>query len=185
MKPGQSVLVIGSGIAGLLNIHLARATGASKILAVDLIPSRLEAAKKFGADEAVKSSEDIGALLREMNKGRLADLVFVCTGAIDAILQAMDLVERGGVVLLFAPTDPDLKVSISVNDIFFRNDITLTTSYGASPYDSMIALKLIQDRVINVRDMITHRLPLQETGRGFQIVQKATDSLKVIIEPQR
>jgi L-iditol 2-dehydrogenase len=185
LQPGQSVLVFGGGIAGMLNISLARASGAGKILAVEPVPYRLKAAKKFGADEAIKPSDDVGICLRQMNEGRLADLVLVCTGAEKAISQAFECVERGGTVLFFAPTSPESQVSFSVNDLFFRNDITLTTSYGASPYDSWLALQLIKNSTIKVKEMITHRLSLEETALGFQIVLKAQDSLKVIIEPQR
>lgn len=185
LSPGQSVLVFGSGIAGLLNIHLARASGAARILAVDPVPYRLKEAKKFGADEAIKPSEDAGACLRQMNEGRLADLVLVCTGAEEAILQAFKTVERGGTVVLFAPTEEKTRVHFSVNELFFRNDITITTSYGAAPYDSWLALQLIQSSTIKVKEMISHRLSLEETALGFQIMAKAQDSLKVIIEPQR
>jgi len=185
LKPGQGVLVFGSGIAGLLNIHLARASGAGRILAVDPVSYRLKEAKKFGADEAIKPSEDAAACIREMNGGRLADLILICTGAREAIQEAFEAVERGGTVLLFAPTDTDTKIHFSVNELFFRNDITITTSYGASPYDSWLALQLIQSATIKVKEMISHRLSLEETALGFQIVAKAQDSLKVIIEPQR
>jgi L-iditol 2-dehydrogenase len=185
LKPGQSVLVFGSGIAGLLNIHLARASGAGRILAVDPVPYRLKEAKKFGADEAIKPSEDVGACLRQLNEGRLADLVLVCTGAEQAIQEAFKEVERGGTVLLFAPTDAETRVHFSVNELFFRNDVTITTSYGASPYDSWLALQLILSSTIKAKEMISHRLSLEETALGFQIVAEAKDSLKVIIEPER
>jgi len=72
-----------------------------------------------------------------------------------------------------------------VNDLFWRNEITLTSSYGGSPGDYASALELIQAGKIRVREMITHRLELAETGLGFQLVARAQDSLKVIIEPQR
>lgn len=185
LKHGQSILVIGSGIAGLLNILLARASGAGRIMAVDIVPFRLQAAKRFGANEALEPSEEIGKCFRRMNGDRLADLVLVCTGVKEAFIQALESVERGGTVLFFAPTDPDVKIPLSINDLFFRNDVTLTTSYGASPYDSWLALELIRSSSINVRDMITHRLPLEATGKGFQMVAKAKDSIKVIIEPQK
>ncbi len=185
LGPGQSVMVIGSGIAGLLNIHLARASGAGRILAVDPVAYRLKEAKKFGADEAIKPSEDAGACFRQMNEGRLADLVMVCTGAEDAILQAFEVVERGGTVVLFAPTEEKTQIHFSVNELFFRNDVTITTSYGAAPYDSWMALQLIQSSTIKVNEMISHRLSLEETALGFQITAKAQDSLKVIIEPQK
>ncbi len=185
LKPGQSVLVIGTGIAGLLNVALARASGAGKIMAVDFVPYRLQAAKSFGADEVFDPSDDIPDCFRQMNEGRLADVVLVCAGAKEAQTQALDSVERGGTVLFFAPTDPNVTVPVSINDLFFRNDITLTTSYGASPYDSWLALELIRTGTVNVKDMITHRLPLGKTAEGFQIVAEAQDSMKVIIEPQK
>lgn len=183
--PGQCVLVLGSGMAGLLNVHLARASGAGTILAVDIVPYRLNLAKKFGADEAIKLSNNIEQHLRRLNNGRLADIIFVCTGAEEAQHQALENVERGGTVLFFAPTAIGVKVPVSINDLFFQNDITLTTSYGASPYDSWMALELIRSSRINAKDMITHRLPLEKTAEGFRIVAEAKESMKVIIEPQK
>ena len=153
-------------------------------MALDPVPYRVEAAKKFGADEAVPPSEKASQVLRGMNEGRLADRIFVCTGSEIANLHALEYVERGGVVLFFAPTDPGVHIPLSINDVFFRNDITLTTSYGASPYDSRVALQLIRCQIVNVKEMITHRLPLEETERGFRLVAEARDSLKVIIKPQ-
>ena len=94
-------------------------------------------------------------------------------------------VERGGTVLFLAPTEPGLSVAISVNDLFWRNEITVTSYYGGSPADYAAALELIRTGKIRVREMITHRLGLAETGLGFQLVALARDSLKVIIEPQR
>jgi L-iditol 2-dehydrogenase len=185
LEPGQSVLVIGSGIAGLLHIELARALGAGRVVATDIVYYRLEAARRFGADAAIHAGEDVPARLRQLNDGRLADLVIVCTGAMSAIAQALESVERGGTVLLFAPTGPGVTIPISVNDLFFRNDITLTTSYAGSPADYMVALELIRSRSVRVREMISHRLSLAEAGLGFQLVADARDSLKVIIEPQR
>lgn len=185
MRPGQCVLVIGSGMGGLLSLHLARISGASRILTVDIVPFRLESAKRFGADEAITPSEDISACLRQLNNGRLADLVIVCTGAEEAQIQALESVERGGTVLFFASTDPEVRVPISINELFFRNDITLTTSYGSSPFDSWQALEMIRSSLVKVKDMITDRLPLDQTARGFQLVAQAQDSMKVIIEPQK
>jgi L-iditol 2-dehydrogenase len=179
------VLVIGIGVAGLLMIHAARELGAGRILAVDPVAFRLDMAKRFGADEAILPEEDSNAMLRRLTGGRLADHVIVCTGAEKAQNRALESAERGGVVLFFALPDPEVKLSFSVTEVFGRNDRTLTTSYGASPYDSWAALELMQSPSLRVKDMITHRLPLSETARGFLLVDQAQDSMKVIIEPQR
>ena len=183
--PGDTVMVMGSGIAGLLHIQLACAMGAGHVFATDVSKTRLAAAKKFGADIVIDAAEDVLSELRKANDGRLADKVLVCTGATSANLQALELVERGGAVLFFAPTDPGVTIPVSINDLFFRNDITLTTSYAGSPADHVTALELIRAHRVRVGEMITHRLSLEETSKGFQLVAKAQDSIKVIIEPHR
>ena len=119
------------------------------------------------------------------DSGRLADVVIVCTGATTAIAQALQTVERGGSILFFAPTGPNVTIPLSINEVFWRNDVTLTTSYAGSPADYQTALELIQAGTVPVRSMITHRLSLSETGLGFQLVAGAQNSVKVIIEPQR
>jgi L-iditol 2-dehydrogenase len=185
LQPGQTVLVIGSGISGLLHIKLARALGAGHIVATDINRYRLEAAEWFGADIAINADEYVPDDLRDVNNGLLADLVIVCTGALPAVNQALSSVERGGLVLFFAPTAPGVTIPISINNLFWRNDVTLTTSYAGSPADYAAALRLIRARRVPVHEMITHRLSLEETGLGFQLVADARESLKVIIEPQR
>ena len=185
IQSGHSVLIIGSGIAGLLHVQLARALGAGCVVATDIIDYRLEAAQQFGADAVIHAKEDLPSRLRQVNQGRLADLVIVCTGATSAIAQALQSVERGGTVLFFAPTNPGVTIPISINDLFWRNDITLTTSYACSPADYTAALELIRARRVHIGEMITHRLGLAEAGLGFQLVADAQNSIKVIIEPQR
>ncbi len=185
LQPGGTVLVMGSGIAGLLHIALACAMGAGRVIATDISDDRLEAAKRFGAHGVIHANKDVLSELRRANDGWLADKVVVCTGAKSANAQALELVERGGTVMFFAPTDPGVTIPVSINDLFFRNDITLTTSYAGSPADHVEALKLIRDRRVPVSEMITHRLSLAETSKGFQLVAEAGDSIKVIIQPQR
>ncbi len=185
LQPGQSVLVLGSGLAGLLHVNLARALGAGKIVATDMVDYRLAAARRLGADAAFSAREDVPARLREANEGRLAELVIVSTGAPPALAQALESVERGGTVLFFAPTEPGVTLPVSINDVFFRNDATLTTTYAASPADLAAAMALIGARRVQVSDMVTHRLGLAEAALGFRLTAEAQDSLKVIVEPQR
>ena len=185
IRPGQSVLVIGSGIAGLLHVLLARALGASHIVATDIDEYRLEAARRFGANIALQAREYRPERFRKVNSGRLADLVIVCTGVISAINQGLESVERGGTILLFAPTDPGVTIPVSINDFFFRNDRTIATTYAGSPADHQTALDLIAAGTVRVDPMITQRLGLAETQEGFRLVAEATESIKVIIEPQR
>jgi len=184
LQPGQTVLVLGSGISGLLHIALACALGAGRIVATDINEYRLNAAQRLGAEVVIHAQEDVPARLRQANEGRLADLVIVCTGAFPAFIQALQSVDRGGTVLFFAPTEPGVDLPVPVND-FWRNSITLMPSYGNSPLDAVVAIELIRARRVPVREMITHRLSLAETGLGFQLVAEAGESIKVIIEPYR
>ncbi len=183
--PGQTVLVLGSGLAGLLHIQLARSLGAGRIVATDLSSFRLEAARQLGADFVFPADHFIPSLLQEVNGGFLADRVLVCTGARQAQLQALGSVERGGTVLFFAPTDQGVTIPLSINDLFFRNDITLTTSYAGSPADHWRASQLIQAGILDLDRLITHRYPLAQTQEGFRLVVEGDTSLKVIIEPQK
>ncbi len=183
LHTGQTVLVIGSGISGLLHIKLAKALGSDHIIATDVSSYRLEAAKRFGADATFYADEYSPDNLREINNNYLPDRVIVCTGALSAVQQALASVERGGTILFFAPTDPGSTIPLSVSDLFWRTDITLTTSYAGSPTDYLEALELIHSHRVIVSDMITHRLSLEGTEQGFQMVAGGRDSLKVIIEP--
>ena len=184
-EPGQSVLVLGSGLAGLLHINLARALGAGRIVATDMVDFRLDAARRLGADAAFSATEDVPNRLREVNDGRLADLVIVSTGALPALNQALESVERGGTVLFFAPTAPGVSVSVPVNEVFFRNNATLTTTYAGAPADLTTAMEMIAAGRVQVGQMISHRLGLDQAGLGFQLTAQAADSLKVILEPQK
>ena len=184
LRPGQSVLVIGSGISGLLHIQLARALGAGRIFAVDITDYRLKMAKQCGADVAIHAKEDVPALLRKNNHGRLADLVVVCTGATSAIQQAFASVDRGGTILFFAPTEPNVTTPMNLWDLW-RNCNSIIMSYAGPPDDMATSLELIRTGRVNVRDLITHRLGLAETALGFKLVSEAKESIKVIIEPHR
>ncbi|MGH8598489.1 MAG: zinc-binding dehydrogenase, partial [Gammaproteobacteria bacterium] len=182
LHAGQTVLVIGSGISGLLHIQLARSCGAERIIATDISAYRLNAAKRFGADETIHGADDVPAKLKDLNGGRMADLVIVCTAAMPAIQQAVKSVDRGGTLLFFAPTAAGVDVGIPLFD-FWRDEINVVTSYAGSGDDLKEALELVRDRKVRVADMVTHRLPLAQTGVGFQLTASGQDSIKVIIDP--
>lgn len=185
MKRGDTVLVAGSGIAGLFFIQLAKHMGAGKIFATDISEYRLDMAAKLGADVIINANDDVPSRVKELNNRYLADVVVLCTGATPAVRQALDSVDRSGTVLFFAATGPGVEIPFSVNDTFWRNDVTLTTSYAASPGDYREALELVDKGVINTELMATHVLPMDDVARGFQLVADAGESVKVIIEPQK
>ncbi|MDP2921416.1 MAG: zinc-dependent dehydrogenase [Candidatus Omnitrophota bacterium] len=184
-KKGQSLLVIGSGISGLLHIQLAKSRAFGKIIATDINDYRLKMANKFGADLVIDAREDVASKVKEFNEGRGADLVILSTGAKPAIEQALKSVGRGGVILFFASTEEGLTFPLSVNEFFWKNEVTLTSSYAGNPKEHLDALELIRSKKVNVKEMITHRLGLGEIQKGFKLVAEAKESIKVIIEPQK
>ncbi|MBW2989280.1 alcohol dehydrogenase catalytic domain-containing protein [Candidatus Woesearchaeota archaeon] len=175
IKEGHTVLVLGSGVSGLMNIQLAKLKGA-KVIATDINGYRLKKAIEFGADEAIDVS-------KSGSDGKLnikAERIIICTGAMKAVGQAFSCIDKKGTILFFAIPSEDFKVP-SVD--LWRNELTLTSSYGAAPQDLKDSLGLIKEKKIDVKSMITNRLPLDRIQDGFNIASQAKDSLKVVIEP--
>lgn len=180
IEKGQSVLIIGCGMSGLLNVKLAGNKGC-KIIVADVNKAKLEIARQMGADITINATDNIADRLIEKN-GKKADVVLLCTSADSAVEQAWRCVDKGGVIVFFAVPGPGKKVVIPIND-FWMKEITILTSYYCGPPDIIEAIKLIEWRHIVVDDLITHRLPLREIIKGFRLVTDSNHSIKVIIKP--
>lgn len=183
VKADDTVLIIGGGISGILHVQLAKFRGVENIIVSDINPHRLELAKKFGAHHTINAKDDVPAKLKEV-VGHLADQVIVATGAVPAAMTAMESVENGGTILFFAVPDPSVKLQVPINQ-FWRKEITMRTSYGAAPNDIEDSLRTLATGEINVKDMISHRLPLTQAQEGFRLTAEASTSLKVILQPNK
>jgi L-iditol 2-dehydrogenase len=182
LQKDDTLLIIGSGISGILHAQLGKFKGIENIVVADINPYRLKLAKKFGAHHALNAKDNLPQALKDINDGRLADQVIVCTGATSAATSAMDCVESGGTILFFAVPDPTVKLSVPINQ-FWRNEITMRTSYGAALNDLEDSMKVLTTMQLNIKDMITHRLSLREAQEGFRLMAEAGQSLKVILQP--
>lgn len=182
VRKSDTLLIIGSGISGLLHLKLAKLKSVQTVIVTDVNPYRLEVAKTFGATFVIDAREDLPMKLKELNQGRLADKVVVCTGATQAALTALECVDKGGTVLFFAVPDPTVRVPLPITQ-FWRNEITLKTSYGAAPRELEESLKILGTRRLDVKNMITHKLSLKDATEGFRLMAEAGNSLKVILEP--
>ena len=181
IKPGESIMIFGAGLAGLLFVKLARVLGAGNIIVSDINEYRLEMAKKAGAGFIVSAKNDISQFLKE-NNGRLADKVVISTGALAAAEAALKCVDKGGTVLFFAVSQPGDKIAIDFNP-YWRADISFKTCYGAAPLDNHQAMELLRIGAVSVDDMITHRFKIDDIGDAFKTAAQPSDTLKVIIEP--
>ena len=177
---GQTVMIFGCGMSGLLHVRLARMKGC-RVAAVDIQSKRLEYAVHSGADIPLHAHEDIPARLLAAN-GRPADVVILCTSAMPAIEQAWTCVDKGGRLVFFAVPDPDKTVTIPIN-AFWMKEVAVLTSYYCGPPDIVQAMELLETDRLPVDDLITHRLPLGDIAAGFELVIDGGESIKVIIKP--
>ena len=185
LRAGDSVAVLGAGVSGILMIQMARALGAGRIVATDVVTARLEMALRFGAAVALRAGEPgLTGRLLESNDGRGFEQVLVCTGARPVATQALEVADLGGTVLYFAPLDPGETLALEMNDLWKRG-VNLVHSYAGPPADMQRALELIAAREVDVASMVTHRLGLADTADAFRLMLQGGDSLKVIVEPQR
>jgi L-iditol 2-dehydrogenase len=177
----QSVLVMGCGMSGLLHVKLARANNC-RVIATDINPKRMEFAENLGAELTINAAKEnvVDSLLAE--NGKPADVVILCASAMTAVEQAWQCVDKGGVVVFFTVPGPDKQVTIPINE-FWTREIRIITSYYCGPPDIVEAINLIETGNIVVDDMITHRLPLKDIAKGFQLVMEGRESIKVIIKP--
>lgn len=183
LAPGHAVLIIGAGVSGCLHLLAARATGAGPVFVSDIDPARRERAACLGADGVFDAEEPVPDRLRR-ELGRGADVVIACAGASAAIAQAVAAADRGGTISFFAPMAPGETFPLPFNDVFWRNDATLSCSYGAGPADLMQALDLIAGGRAPVDQLVTHRLPLSAIQHGFEMMLAGGKSLKIVIDPR-
>lgn len=167
----HTVLILGSGVSGLLNVQVAKNLGA-KVIATDVDPFRKRKAKEFGADQVLDARDDLS--------GIKAEKILLCTGAMPAVQQAFQCVDKKGAILLFAI--PNQNIELPTVD-FWRNELTVLSSYGAASRDLEESLQLISDGKVNVKNMVTHRFPLSEIQQGFKTAAAGGECLKVVLHP--
>ena len=176
----RTVLVLGSGISGLLHVRLAKLRNCV-IAATDVNPKKLELAGKAGARILIPPGEDACARLVK-ETGRKADVVILCTGALSAVEQAWKSVDKGGSIVFFAAPGPEKSVVIPIND-FWTKEVRVLTSYYCGPPDIREAMDLLASGKIEVDSLVTHRLPLERIAEGFALMLEGKNAVKVIIEP--
>lgn len=179
IKPGMSVGVFGCGPIGLLIIQLARLSGAANIIATDLLPHRIEAAKRYGASQAYFAEDDSRlSQIWAATDGRGVHVVFDAAGAQEAIDDAFAAVRPGGKVILAGiPEDDRTSFSASVAR---RKGLTIKL-VRRMKHTYPRAIELVSKGLVDVRSLVTHRFPLEQSAEAFQVAQRR-EGLKIIIE---
>jgi L-iditol 2-dehydrogenase len=180
LRLGQSVGVLGCGPIGLLIVQLARLAGAARILATERLGHRIEAARALGATvvPAHDAAADAAELMRATD-GRGLDVAFEIAGDNAAVEAAVDAVRPGGLVVLGGiPTEDRTAFSASTAR---RKGLTLKlVRRMKSTYPR--AIRLVRDGRIDVRSLVSHRFPLTDVARAFEVAARR-EGLKVLVEP--
>ncbi len=186
LRPGgETVLLVGLGAMGLMNARLAKHLGAAAVFATELSASRAQRAVEWGVDQVFDPRQpDFAAALREATSGRGPDHVIVGPSSAAAIRQAAEVVAPGGTVCLFSPVPPEREVPLPLHRFYF-GEITLVSSYSCAAKETRAALDLIQQGVVPVDRLISHRLPLEAVGEGIRRTAEAADDwLRAVVLPQ-
>lgn len=180
IQPGDVALIAGVGPIGLMHMQVARTFGA-QVIASDLIDARLDKARELGADWTVNPQEtDLADFIQKVTDGWGVDAAVVAVGSARLVEQTLPLLAPGGRLNIFAGIYPRDELHIDPNLIHY-GEYVLTGSADSTPQDMQRALDLIQSGQVDTESLISHLLPLEELGKGFEIVQNA-QGLKVMIE---
>ena len=180
LKPGETILVIGLGIMGMMHVKLARHHGAGLVIGADLFETRASRAKALGADIGlVVSGDDLAEQVRQITDGAMADVVIVGPGTARALSAGIAAAGKGATVVQFTATPPEEEMLVRPHDLYF-NETRLIPSYSCGPDDTREALELVRRGVLNARELVTHRFPLARICEAYDQAQKP-DSLKVVV----
>jgi L-iditol 2-dehydrogenase len=178
---GETVLVIGQGPIGMLLMLLARSEG-GEVYTSDPMPGRRAASLRFGAKESFDPSS--GNLLEEIRRrtgGRGADAVLVAVPNPSLVPEALAIARPGGRVLLFAHNDPVMQLDFPAAAVGVEEKEILG-SYSASVDDQAESAALVFDRCLPVRELVSHRFPLERIAEALELAARPADNtLKVVI----
>ena len=183
VNPGDKVLVVGLGPTGLTQIQLLRKMGAAKIIGVDILPHRLEMARKLGADESIDaSSRDVPEQATKSTRVGV-DLAIVSTGNQKAIQPALASLRKGGRLLLFGAPAQGATIDLDVGALFSRQ-ISIVTSYSCVESDIHRALGFLAKGDIDLRSMVTDRFGLRDAPKALEHARTSRTVVKTLILSQ-
>jgi len=182
VEVGDTVVVLGAGTIGLTNLQAARIAGARETIVTDLVDYRLKLAKKLGADVTINSkSEDPVKKIMELTDNKGADVAIEAVGIQPTVQQAMAMIRIGGKVTIVGMLSRTMQLEM-LDAVVKEMDIKGT--YGYTPGDFRIALGMIANGRADVKSLITHVLPLNEVGRGFELMHQKIEGVeKVVVTP--
>ncbi|MBX5327326.1 MAG: zinc-dependent alcohol dehydrogenase [Candidatus Bathyarchaeia archaeon] len=183
VKLGDTVAIIGAGPIGLLHLLVARRLGAERVLVVDLVDERLEFAVGLGADEVVNAGrEEAVKRVRELTDGYGADVVIEAIGQPSTWEQAFKMARKGGTVLEFGGCPPNTEIRVGTEMLHY-GDLTVVGAFHTTPTHFKRALNLIASATIDVKPLITQKMPLEKIKEAFETLTTSKKDIKIAINP--
>jgi L-iditol 2-dehydrogenase len=178
---GDSVAIFGIGATGMMHVMLANLHEAENIFCIDVNEFRLKFAKKFEITDAINSLDpQLKIKILEQTNNRGVDVVIIATGSLQAVSSAIELVRKGGTIVLFGVPSKGATMNVDMSMIYSK-EITLISSYAASDTDTKEALELIHSSMVDVKKLITHKYKISDSQQAFEHAHKGVDSMKIII----
>ena len=180
-QEGDSVAIFGVGPTGMMHVMLAQSKKFSKIFCFDVNDFRLGFAKKFNITDSINSlDENRKQRILDNTEGKGVDVAIVATSSLKALEDAIDVVRKGGAVMMFGVPSKDAKIVLNMSKIYSK-EITLVTSYAASDNDTKEALRLIESSQIDVKQLVTHTYPIEDSQKAFDHARSGDNAMKIII----
>ncbi|MBV8413579.1 MAG: alcohol dehydrogenase catalytic domain-containing protein [Verrucomicrobia bacterium] len=175
------VVLAGAGTLGLGMVGCARLRNPKKLVVLDTKPERLELAKKFGADLVMNPlEENVVKKVKDMTDGYGCDVYIEATGHPDAVVQGLQMIRKLGRFVEFSVFSHDVTVDWSIISDRKQLDV-LGVHLG--PYCYPFVIDAIGDGRLPTEGVVTHKLPLEEYGKGLEMMKKGEKSLKILLMP--
>jgi threonine dehydrogenase-like Zn-dependent dehydrogenase len=186
LRTGDAVLVLGAGPLGMVHLIKADLMGAGALMAIDVLPERLELARACGAglvlDAAATTADDRLVTVREATAGLGADVVIDCSGRSDTFPEALALARPGGTVIEAGAFVDMGSVAIDPNRDVCIKDVTILGVGGEDLAHYAPSLRLLERHAARFAPLITHRVALPEVGGALELAQTGT-AMKVLVAP--
>ncbi|HYG72778.1 MAG TPA: Zn-dependent alcohol dehydrogenase [Actinomycetota bacterium] len=182
MRPGDTCVVIGCGGVGLSVVQGARIAGASSIVAVDVVPAKLELARELGATDVLISGDDVDGRIHDLTGGG-ADFAFEALGRAETIETAMRATRPGGTAVLVGMAPPDVRVPLPALDVTVQERTVTGSWYGSAvpPRDFPMLAGLLARGELRVEPLIARRIPLDGIGAALERFSAGEETRSVIV----
>jgi 2-desacetyl-2-hydroxyethyl bacteriochlorophyllide A dehydrogenase len=179
--PGQSVAVIGLGVAGQVHVQLAKAWGAYPVIGITRSAYKRSLAQQLGADVTLSSGPEAVRGVRDATGGHGADIVIECTGIPSALSDAITMARLGGTLLLFGITSAT-QASLPFYQLYYK-ELNLVNTRAAKGEDYPISIDLVARSVLKLKPLVTHVVPLLELEKAIGMLASDEDQrMKIILE---